>query len=144
MKKISFILLISVFAVSSVVAESERSEAGKRSGSIESQRSAVDRETDFEIDERARYGGAEGLTADNQSDHGSDALVARIRRSLLNDDSLSFNAHNIKIISLRPGEVTLKGTVESANERRRVKEIAQSHAEAVEDQLIIRKEVANR
>ena len=44
-------------------------------------------------------------------------LTAEIRRALVDEDGLSFDAKNIKIIS-EGGEVTLRGPVESAAERR--------------------------
>jgi hypothetical protein len=51
------------------------------------------------------------------------ALTARIRRALLDDASLSFAAKNVKILS-RDGEVSLRGALPNARERRAVRAIA--------------------
>lgn len=57
------------------------------------------------------------LTADNQSESRDDLqTAAAIRRSITKDDSLSTNAHNVKIIA-RDGTVTLRGPVDSDDEK---------------------------
>ena len=57
------------------------------------------------------------LTADKQSNSKSDAEITRqIRRAIVKDDSLSTNAHNVKIIT-KDGMVTLKGPVHSEDEK---------------------------
>jgi len=57
------------------------------------------------------------VTADQQSNNKSDVeLTAEIRRAIVKDDSLSTNAHNVKIVVLN-GQVTLKGPVGSAAEK---------------------------
>ena len=43
-------------------------------------------------------------------------ITASIRKSVVDDDSLSTNAHNVKIITVA-GVVTLRGPVESAKEK---------------------------
>lgn len=59
-------------------------------------------------------------TADQQKMNASDQkLTASIRKSIVNDKSLSTYAHNIKIIS-QDGAVTLKGPVRSEDERKSV------------------------
>lgn len=74
------------------------------------------------MNERGRYGA--GLTADDQAFTGSDnELLARVRRSIVEDDSLSSYAHNIKILA-NDGKVTLKGPVRSEAEKRSVIEKA--------------------
>ncbi len=50
-------------------------------------------------------------------------MTRRIRRSLMADDTLSMNAHNIKIVTLN-GKATLRGPVDTHDERRRVLKIA--------------------
>ena len=56
-------------------------------------------------------------TADQQKDNRSDReLTKQIRKSLVNDESLSTYAHNIKVIA-QDGKVTLKGPVRSENEK---------------------------
>jgi len=63
-------------------------------------------------------------TADQGKNNLSDRdLMQKIRRSLLDDKSLSTSAHNVKIIS-QSGQVTLKGPVASEEEKRVVEEKA--------------------
>lgn len=60
------------------------------------------------------------LTAGDQSNKPSDILTTkRIRTELMKDEALSIKAKNIKIITINNG-VTLKGDVESAEERERI------------------------
>lgn len=62
-------------------------------------------------------------TADSAPMEGSDLeLTAQVRRALMADDSLSINATNAKILVNR-GQVTLRGPVDSADEKRRVQGI---------------------
>jgi hyperosmotically inducible protein len=59
-------------------------------------------------------------TADQQKMNSSDQkLTASIRKSILDDKTLSTYAHNIKIIS-QDGTVTLKGPVRSEDERKSI------------------------
>lgn len=59
-------------------------------------------------------------TADQQKETPSDREITRqIRRSIMNDKSLSTYAHNIKVITLN-GQVTLKGPVRSEDEKRAI------------------------
>ena len=46
-------------------------------------------------------------------------MTRRIREALVEDDTLSTNAQNIKIVTLN-GKTTLRGPVENANERERI------------------------
>ena len=56
-------------------------------------------------------------TADQQKENRPDREITRdIRRSIVQDKSLSTYAHNVKIIS-QNGMVTLKGTVRSEDEK---------------------------
>jgi osmotically-inducible protein OsmY len=56
-------------------------------------------------------------TADQQKEHRPDLEITRdIRRSILQDKSLSTYAHNVKVIS-QNGMVTLKGPVRSGEEK---------------------------
>lgn len=58
-----------------------------------------------------------GATADDQGGGKADReLTARIRKAIVQDDSLSVYAHNIKIIT-RDGRVTLRGPVRSIQEK---------------------------
>lgn len=67
------------------------------------------------------------LTPTDQS-RGTNAdveVTRRIRTQLTSDSSLSTNAHNIKIITLN-GRVTLRGPVESAQEKQKIDQVAKS------------------
>jgi len=59
----------------------------------------------------------QGSTADQQKANSSDQEITRkIRRAVIEDKSLSTYAHNVKIIT-QNGMVTLKGPVNSADEK---------------------------
>ena len=63
-------------------------------------------------------------TADQQKENQPDReLAAQIRKSLVKDKSLSTNAHNVKVIA-QNGMVTLKGPVDSEQEKQAVEEKA--------------------
>jgi osmotically-inducible protein OsmY len=67
-------------------------------------------------------------TADRQKDNPSDRdITQQIRKSLMNDKSLSTYAHNVKIVA-QNGMVTLKGPVRSEDEK---EAIGQKAAEIV-------------
>ena len=80
-------------------------------------------------------------TADRQkNDHSDRMLTKNIRRSIMADKSLSTNAHNVKIIS-QNGTVTVKGPVNSDDERRAViaKAVAVAgSADKVTDQISVK------
>jgi osmotically-inducible protein OsmY len=63
--------------------------------------------------------GSEGqVTADQQKNGKSDReLTQHIRKAVMADNSLSMEAHNIKIVS-RNGVVTLRGKVKSQDEKK--------------------------
>ena len=59
-------------------------------------------------------------TADQQKDNRSDRdITQQIRKSIMNDKSLSSYAHNVKIVT-QNGQVTLKGPVRSEDEKRTI------------------------
>ncbi len=59
------------------------------------------------------------LTPGDQSETEADrTLTQRVRQAVVADESLSTNAHNIKIISV-DGVVTLRGPVNSAEEKKK-------------------------
>lgn len=59
-------------------------------------------------------------TADQQKGNRSDRdITQQIRRSIMNDKSLSTYAHNVKIVT-QDGQVTLKGPVRSEDEKRAI------------------------
>jgi osmotically-inducible protein OsmY len=67
------------------------------------------------------------VTADQQKNDKSDVeLAAEIRRAVVDDKSLSTNAHNVKIIVVA-GQVTLKGPVASQAEKATVEKLAREH-----------------
>jgi len=69
-----------------------------------------------------------GKTSENQGMTQRDTDMTRtIRERLMDDSSLSMNAHNIKIIS-ENNKVILKGDVASAAERQKVESIAKGVA----------------
>lgn len=81
-----------------------------------------------------------GVTADQQKNDRSDReLTKEIRRAVVKDKSLSTYAHNVKIIT-QNGEVTLKGPVNSEDERKTIVAKAEQVAGPgkVNDQLSVR------
>ena len=85
--------------------------------------------------ERDRYGKTE--TPFDQGDSEADvALTQNIRQGVMNDDALSTDAKNVKIIS-KDGVVVLRGPVASQSEKDRVASIASRApgVKKVEDQL---------
>jgi osmotically-inducible protein OsmY len=71
-----------------------------------------------------------GPTADDQKMNPSDRELARkIRRSVVEDKTLSMQAHNVKIIA-RDGAVTLRGAVKSEDEKASIEQKASAVAGA--------------
>jgi osmotically-inducible protein OsmY len=64
-------------------------------------------------------------------------ITRRIRNLVTSDKSLSTNAHNVKIISLN-GVTTLRGPVNTAEERARVGKLARQVASEVHDELDVK------
>jgi hyperosmotically inducible protein len=63
-------------------------------------------------------------TADNAKDNMSDRdIMQKIRKAVMDDKSLSSNAHNAKIIA-QNGKVTLKGPVKSNEEKQTLEQKA--------------------
>lgn len=79
------------------------------------------------------------VTPEDQGGKAGDReITAAVRRAIVKDDSLSLNAHNVKIIT-RDGLVTLRGPVKSAAERTKIAHLAEKTAgvKRVDDQLEI-------
>ncbi len=77
------------------------------------------------------------LTTEDQSESKADRMLSqKIRRAVVEDDSLSNSAHNIKIITV-DGVVTLRGPVKSAQERNAIgaKAVKIAGADKVKNQL---------
>jgi len=84
---------------------------------------------------RDRQGGA--VTPMQQGNGEQDlAITQHIRRAVVNDATLSTNAHNVKIVT-QDGVVTLRGPVQTAQERQSVVTAAWSApgVKGVQDQL---------
>ena len=63
-------------------------------------------------------------TADNQTNVKDDRqITAKIRKALVAEKDLSTYAHNIKIVTMH-GEVTLKGPVQTEDEKQRIVSLA--------------------
>jgi hyperosmotically inducible periplasmic protein len=74
------------------------------------------------VNERDRQSGS--LTPLDQSEEEDDReLTQSIRKSVMGEDSLSFTAKNVKIIT-REGQVTLRGSVKSNEERTTIERLA--------------------
>ena len=66
-------------------------------------------------------------------------LLAAVRRAVTTDKSLSTSAHNVKIVT-KDGVVTLRGPVNSADEKSKVGQLAQQVAgvSSVQNQLDVK------
>jgi osmotically-inducible protein OsmY len=70
------------------------------------------------------------VTSGDQSESKADlATTQKIRQAVVADDSLSTNAHNVKIITAN-GAVTLRGPVKSDDERKKIAAMAEQVAGA--------------
>jgi hyperosmotically inducible protein len=73
-------------------------------------------------------------TADDQSQSKDEIdTAAKIRRAVVDDKSLSTNAHNVKIIA-KDGEVTLRGPVDSEAEKEAI--VAKAKEVAGDDRVV--------
>lgn len=100
----------------------------------------VDNEGDVTNTARNKRDRDEGaLTADDQSESGGDLeTTAEIRRAITKDKSLSVNAHNVKIIA-KDGTVTLRGPVDSEEEKSVI--VAEAHRVAGDANVVDELEV---
>jgi len=94
--------------------------------------------TNTKMNERDRSGAA--LTPMDQGGGKDRDITAAIRRSVVGDSSLSFNAKNVKIITVG-GKVTLRGPVKSDAERATIESKAKAAAGVteVDNQLEVKK-----
>ena len=92
------------------------------------------------VNKRDRKAGQ--VTADQQKENEGDLkLTQDIRRSIMEDKSLSTYAHNVKVIS-QNGTVTMKGPVKSEDEKKSViaKAVAVAgSADKVTDQISVKR-----
>ena len=79
-------------------------------------------------------------TPRNQTSHAEDRkLLAAVRRTVVRDKSLSISAHNVKIVA-KGGVVTLRGSVNSEDEKAKIEKLALQVAgvASVENQLDVK------
>ena len=91
-----------------------------------------------ETNERDRSG--QTLTSGDQSNSPADLKTTQaIRRAVMKDDGLSMTAKNIKITTAN-GQVTLRGPVNTAEEKSQIDQLAKSAAGAakIENQLEVK------
>lgn len=103
---------------------------GDRENSSPARRSSPDSEaSDTENTERnVRDKSGATLTPEDQKESSVDRkITANIRRAVVGDESLSLNAHNVKIIT-RNRVVTLRGPVESQAEKAKIGKLARKAA----------------
>jgi hyperosmotically inducible protein len=89
----------------------------------------------------ARDRGDQAITPTDQGGSAADREVtAKVRKAIVDDDSLSTNAHNVKVIT-QNGVVTLRGPIKDAAERSSVAAKARKVAgvKRVDNQLEIEK-----
>jgi osmotically-inducible protein OsmY len=90
----------------------------------------------------ARDASGETLTPIDQSNDEADLkITSETRKMLVDDDSLSVLAKNVKIITVKGGAVTLRGPVESDAEKAAIEKHAKmAGATSVTDQLEVKKD----
>jgi hyperosmotically inducible periplasmic protein len=138
---IAFIIMLSHGVV---LAETTKTPSSDTTRDATRGRSAPDAEKEVAPDAddtgvNVRDRGTGTLTPEKQGGEAADVkITAAIRRALVKDDSLSVNAHNVKIIT-RAGIVTLRGPVKSAAERTTIGRLAEKTAgvNRVDNQLEI-------
>lgn len=109
MRKSLFAILMAVAALSSCKSRSQEPPAADNTAQNERGRAATP-------------------TADNASNDAADRdAMQKIRKAVMDDGSLSTNAHNCKIV-VQGGTVTLVGPVASEAERAKVEQIATTNA----------------
>lgn len=82
----------------------------------------------------------QATTADQQKETAADReLAQKIRKSIVDDKSLSSYGHNVKVI-VRDGVVTLKGPVQSEDEKKSIgsKAADVAGADKVQNQLTVK------
>lgn len=78
---------------------------------------------------------SENLTAGDQSENSEDReITQKIRKAIINDEAISTNGKNIKIITVKK-IITLRGPVNSESEKRIILEKARATGDQVHDQL---------
>jgi hyperosmotically inducible protein len=85
-------------------------------------------------------------TADRAKDNVNDRdIMQKIRKSIVDDKSLSTYAHNVKIVS-KQGKVTLKGPVRSEEEKKTIEQKATEVAGAgnVTDEMTVKPEKSTK
>lgn len=88
----------------------------------------------------AKGASSSAVTADDQlkGSRNDVELTRRVRDQITSKDSLSTKAHNIKIITLN-GVMTLRGPVQSENEKMEIARIAKSVTSDIRNELEISK-----
>ena len=83
--------------------------------------------------------GATTLPTDQSGAKSDLELAAAVRKAIVDDESLSTLAHNVKVVT-QGGAVTLRGPVQSADEKTRIGTLAQNTAGVtrVDNQLDIK------
>ena len=88
----------------------------------------------------ARDSNGKTITPTDQSENEGDrAITQRVRKAVVDNDALSSNAHNVKIVTAN-GVVTLRGPVNTAQEKNTVAAAAQMTpgVKRVNDQLEVK------
>lgn len=83
--------------------------------------------------------------ADQPNDKADVRLAAAVRRAIVRDSTLSLSAHNVKLIAAH-GAVTLRGPVDSADEKQKVEADAKSVSgvHRVDNQLDVKNPSGNQ
>ncbi len=113
---------------------------GRQTSAVSAQESTMQEKTMEDADNTGindRDDNDAAVTAQTQSnDKGDVELLSTIRQEIVDEDTLSTSAHNIKIVT-NNGAVTLRGPVNSATEKSKVEELVQqiTGVQSVDNQL---------
>jgi hyperosmotically inducible protein len=134
--QIASLLIAFILVLSQEVVLAETTEAPPASSETTTDPSAPNAEnTGVNVRDR----GDVTVTPEEQGGEAGDReITAAVRRAIVKDDSLSLNAHNVKIIT-RDGTVTLRGPVDNTAERTTIGQLAEKTAgvKQIDNQLEI-------
>lgn len=127
------------YGPSAATSESEAGATNSRSGIGKNQQDTEQQDVD-NTGRNERDNTGTTMTPGDQSENESDVEMTRkIRSAVTDDNSLSTNAQNVKIIT-QNGKVTLRGPVNNQQERNKILSTAKKIAgqDKVEDQMEVR------
>lgn len=119
---------IAVLAGALSLAACEKNEPGATTNTAPSSRPAPGKNADNTAQNRRDRDKDATTPMDQGESKEAVRITAEIRKALLDDTGLSANAHNVKIVTDKAGNVTLRGVVDSQSEKDSIEQKAKSVA----------------